>query len=174
MPQGPPPEKRESWGVYPPALSLLPVLLTSPFVWNFCRWGKREPSEGSDLGQERAPRGERPIQSLQQMRQNEGPGGQRWSGAAHATARAGFKPESTHLLDDLRQVSFPLQPSVSSSVTWRTTPSRDTVSCTGDANGNNITIIKQVNSLAQCLPRRPLRDGFVVIIVDVSLCVTHL
>lgn len=62
MPQGTPPEKRESWGAYPPTLSLLPELPTSPFVWNFCRWGKREPSEGSD-------------QFLQQMHQNDGPGG---------------------------------------------------------------------------------------------------
>lgn len=136
MPQDTPPEKRESWGAYTPTLSLLPELLTSPFVWNFCHWGKREPSEGSD-------------RFLQQMHQNEGPGGYRQSRAAHATARSGFKPESTHLLDDLRQVSFPLQPSVASSVTWRTIPSRDTVGYKGDVNGNNITVIKQVNYLAQ-------------------------
>ena len=87
------------------------------------------------------------------------------SGAAHATARSGFKPESTHLLGDLRQVSFPLQPSVASSVMWRTIPSQDTVSCKADVNGIIIIISKQVNCLAQCLPRRPLINGFVTIIV---------
>lgn len=52
MPQSIPTKRRGSWGVYPPTLmcyymrELLPGVLTSPYVWNFCHWDKRKPSSG--------------------------------------------------------------------------------------------------------------------------------